>query len=99
MSVIMESVKMPLQINLSQNLSIIKSTEARVTRARNLRKFSNKFLYSCVHEQYSSNKMSIHSYKNMHENLRKLIAHGHQLKSLVNNYVRSFSKKHIDGLL
>ena len=45
------------------------------TQARNLRKFSSKFLHLCVDEQYSSNMMSTHNRRNILENLRKFLAH------------------------
>ena len=44
------------------------------TRARNLRKFSIKFLHLCVDVQYPSNTTSTYKRRNLLKNLRMFIA-------------------------
>ena len=42
-------------------------------RARNWRKFSSKFSYLCVDEQYMSNMTSTRNRRNLLKNLRKFL--------------------------
>ena len=49
-------------------------SEAGDTRARYLRKFSNKFSRLCVNEQYPSNMTLTHYHRHLLENLNLLTA-------------------------